>query len=48
MFAMIDVSPPTGQSEALLRAVVAKSGAKKRKRVNIVGDMLRLCSRFSG
>lgn len=43
----MDVSPPIGQSEAVPRAVEAKSGAKNRDRVNIVGDILGAFARDS-
>lgn len=39
---MMDVSPPTGQSEALAREAEAKSGANKSNLVNIVGDTAKL------
>lgn len=50
MCAIMDVSPSMGRSEALPREVEAKSGAKKRNRVNIVGDIdiLRTCYGFNG
>lgn len=44
----MDVSPSIGRSEALPKAVEAKSGATRRKRVNIMGDILRICFEFSG
>ena len=48
MCAIMDVSPSIGRSEALPRQVEARSGAKKSNWVNIVGEILRICSGFNG